>query len=128
MLKRVSNVELGMKKINAKMIAVEKITKETDKKHTEQIKHLDEKMTKHSEALTNVASKDDLKAVQASVQEVVDLIKKFRIGVHVSGRIFGISGKVILYVGALCTSIVAIYIGIKWFFGIAVAKIFGWLP
>lgn len=86
-------------------------------------KHSREKM---NEVVNTLATKDDLKRLENSVEVVVDLIKNFRIGVQVSGKIFGFSGRAVVKFGAFCAGVLAIVAGANWFFGTYVgAKIMG---
>lgn len=56
--------------------------------------------------INDLATKDDVK-------EMIEVFKKFQLGVHVSGRIFNISGKLILYIGGLAAAVVAIVTLVK---------------
>lgn len=72
-----------------------------------------------------MATKADVQMVADSIAELLTLFKNFKIGIHVGGRIFGVSGKFIMYVSGFIVAIAAmtgplkgllVWLGIDWLF------------
>jgi hypothetical protein len=93
-------------------------------------KHLKDsagELKKLSAQQTDMGKKVD--GMVATVETSAEIIKNFRIGLHVGGKVVGFSGKTVMTLGAFFLALAAIVVGIKAFFvWLGLGWLVSWLP
>lgn len=115
---------------------LEKRVKNLEKNMAIHLKVSGGELKKLRDSQSTLASRVDLQRVEGkvdgmveTVNTVADLIKNFRIGVTVGGKVMGFSGKTIVNLGGFFVAVAAVVVGIKWFFGwLGLAWLVKWLP